>query len=110
VPRLAVIGAVGVSGVMSGIIGLCAWKSGADIAILGATLSALSPATLIFACINPGSALYETIDQAGLPQARVALIVGSAIAAAVYAAIVYGVHASMVKNFDFTVRKLAGVQ
>ncbi len=106
----SVIGAVGVAGVMSGIIGLCAWKSGADIAILGATLSALSPATLIFACINPGSALYETIDQAGLPQARVALIVGSAIAAAVYAAIVYGVHASMVKNFDFTVRKLAGVQ
>lgn len=106
----SVIGAVGVAGVISGIIGLCAWKSGADIAILGATLSALSPATLIFACIEPGSALYETIDQAGLPQARIALIVGSAIAAAIYAAIVYGVHASMVKNFDFTVRKLAGVK
>lgn len=106
----SVIGAVGVAGVISGIIGLCAWKSGADIAILGATLSALSPATLVFACINPGSALYETIDQAGLPQARIALIVGSAIAAAIYAAIVYGVHASMVKNFDFTVRKLAGVK
>ena len=106
----SVIGAVGVAGVVSGIIGLCAWKSGADIAVLGAALSALSPATLVFACIEPGSALTDTIDSAGLPQARVALVVGSAIAAAVYAAIVYGVHASMVKNFDFTVRKLSGVK
>jgi ABC-2 type transport system permease protein len=108
----SVIGAVGVAGVISGIIGLCAWKSGADIAILGAVLSALSPATLVFACINPDSALYETISQSGggLSQARVALVIGAAIAAAIYAAIVYGIHASMVKNFDFIVRKLAGVK
>ena len=106
----SVIGAVGVAGVISGVIGLCAWKSGTGIAILGAVLSAFSPATLVYACINPDSALYETIDQTGLTQARVALVIGAAVGAAVYAAIVYGVHASMVKNFDFTVRKLAGVK
>lgn len=106
----SVIGAVGVAGVISGVIGLCAWQSGSGIAILGPVLSAMSPATLVYACINPGSALAETINQGGLGQARVSMVIGSAIAAGVYIAIVYGVHASMVKNFDFTVRKLSGVK
>lgn len=106
----SVIGAVGVAGVVSGVIGMCAWKSGSGIAILGPVLSALSPATLVYACINPGSALRETIDQSGLGQARVSMVIGSAVAAGVYIATVYAMHASMVKNFDFLVRKLSGVK
>ena len=106
----SVVGAVGVVGVVSGIIGLCAWKSGADIPILGSVLAALSPATLVFACIQPADAMLSSIDQSGLPQARVALVIGAAVAAAIYIGVVYGVQASMVKNFDFTVRKLAGVK
>lgn len=106
----SVIGAVGIVGVVSGVVGLCAWKSGSGIAVLGASLSAISPATLVFACIQPGSALEETITSAGLAQARIALVIGAAVAAAAYIGVVYAVHASMVKSFDFTVRKLAGVK
>ncbi|MDQ7014361.1 MAG: ABC transporter permease subunit [Planctomycetota bacterium] len=106
----SVVAAVGVVGVISGIVGLCAWKSGTGIAVVGAALSAFSPATLIFAAIEPGSALYETIDNSNLGAARVSLVIGSAIAAAVYAGVVFGIHSSMVKNFDMTVRKLSGVK
>ena len=106
----SVVAAVGVVGVISGIVGLCAWKSGSGISVLGPVLSAFSPATLIFSCIKPGNALFETIDNSNLGSARVSLISGSAIAAAVYIGVVFGIHASMVKNFDMTVRKLAGVK
>jgi len=106
----SVIGAVGVAGVVSGVVGVCAWRSGTDVPMLGAVLAAFSPATLIFASIEPTSAMYETVSSSGLTEARVALVIGAAVAAAVYAGIVYGVHASMVKNFDFTVRKLAGIK
>lgn len=106
----SVVAAVGVIGVISGIVGLCAWKSGEGISVLGPVLSAFSPATLIFSCIKPGEALVETISNSNLGSARVSLIIGSAIAAAVYIGVVFGIHASMVKNFDMTVRKLSGVK
>lgn len=106
----SVVAAVGVVGVISGIVGLCAWKSGEGISVLGPVLSAFSPATLIFSCIKPGEALVETISNSNLGSARVSLIIGSAIAAAVYIGVVFGIHASMVKNFDMTVRKLSGVK
>lgn len=106
----SVVAAVGVVGAISGIVGLCAWKSGSGIAVAGAALSAFSPVTLIFACIEPANALYETIDNSNLGSARVSLVVGSAVAAAAYAGVVFGIHSSMVKNFDMTVRKLAGVK
>jgi len=106
----SVVAAVGVIGVISGIVGLCAWKSGEGISVLGPVLSAFSPATLIFSCIKPGEALAETINNSNLGSARVSLIIGSAIAAAVYIGVVFGIHASMVKNFDMTVRKLSGVK
>lgn len=106
----SVVAAVGVVGVISGIVGLCAWKSGEGISVLGPVLSAFSPATLIFSCIKPGEALVETISNSNLGSARVSLIIGSAIAAAVYVGVVFGIHASMVKNFDMTVRKLSGVK
>ena len=41
---------------------------------------------------------------------KVALVIGAGLAAGGYALVVYGVHAALVKNFDFTVRKLAGVK
>lgn len=108
----SVVGAVGVVGVIAGVLGLCAWKSGTGVPMLGAVIAASSPATLIFAAIEPTEALYETVNSTGggLASARVALVIGAAVAAAGYVAVVYGIHASMVKNFDFIVRKLAGVK
>ncbi|MBK7403366.1 MAG: ABC transporter permease subunit [Phycisphaerales bacterium] len=106
----SVVGAVGVVGVVSGVVGACAYKSGADVPVLGSVLAALSPATLVYSCIQPGDAMAGSIANSSLGQARVALVIGSAVAGAVYLAIVYGIQTSMVKNFDFTVRKLAGIK
>jgi len=108
----SVIGAVGVVGVISGVVGLCAWKSGTGVPMLGGVLASASPATLVFASIRPADALLETVASSGsgLAGARVALVIGAALSAAAYAVAVYGIHTSMVKNFDFTVRKLAGIK
>jgi hypothetical protein len=46
--------------------------------------------------------------QQGLPTARVGLFIGAIVAAGIHLAVVYGIHAHMVRTFDMTVRKLAG--
>jgi ABC-type transport system involved in multi-copper enzyme maturation permease subunit len=105
----SVISTVGIVGVASGAIGLCAWQAGPSVPIVGPVLAAISPASLFQALIHPVETLYETVNKEGsLTGARVMLAIGSLIAAVVYLAIVYGIHASLVRTFDFTVRKLAG--
>jgi len=39
-----------------------------------------------------------------------AMGIGAVVSAGIYIAIVYGVLTAMVRNFDFTVRKLAGTK
>ncbi len=105
----SVVSTVGVVGVASGAIGLCAWQAGSGVAIVGPVLAALSPASLLQAVVHPVEGLYDTVSkEQALTGARVGLAVGAIIAAAVYAGIVYGIHASLVRTFDMTVRKLAG--
>jgi ABC-type transport system involved in multi-copper enzyme maturation permease subunit len=106
----SVVGTVGVVAVISGVVGLCGWRAAADVPYLGPFLAALSPASLIYTLIHPASGMDKTIVETGLTGARVSLWIGSAIAAAIYLVVVYGIHANMVKNFDFTVRKLAGTR
>ena len=60
---------------------------------------------------NPhqSAAFYSAGDaRPGVATARVSLAVGSVIGVAIYLSIIYGLHASLVRGFDFTVRKLAG--
>lgn len=105
----SVVATVGLVGVVSGIVGLCAWKAGPEIAVVGPGVSALSPATLLYSVISPGQAMAGTLfGGGGLSAARSGLFVGSLISGAIYLAVVYGVHANMVRTFDTTVRKLAG--
>jgi len=106
----AVIATVAIVGVVSGTVGLCAWNAGASLPGLGPSLAPLSPASLVGALVSPETALYETVtgSTGGLTAARIALAIGAAISAGLYIAIVYGIHASVTKNFDMTVRKLAG--
>ncbi len=104
----SVISTVGILLVVCGIVGMCAYKSGTDVQLIGAPLAAMSPATSVFAVVYPENALAETVAQTGLPGARLGLFLGAAISATIYLAAVYGIHANMVKNFDTTVRKLAG--
>lgn len=107
----SVVSTVGVVGVASGIIGVCAYNAGSKIPFLGPMLDAMSPATGFYAVLAPGDAMESTVNGGGgLPTARLALGIGSILAAAVYAGFVYGIHANMVRTFDTTVRKLAGVK
>ena len=96
-------------GVISGVVGLCAWNAAGGLSLAGAALGALSPASLAYVIVHP-ERLEEAISSGGLSGARVSLFVGAAIGAAIYIAIVYGIHAHMVRTFDQKVRKLAGAR
>ncbi|MCC6660444.1 MAG: ABC transporter permease subunit [Phycisphaerales bacterium] len=108
----SVVGTVGVVGVISGIVGLCGWNSGESLPWVGPVLSGLSPASLLYAEVEPASGMRDTIQQVGgdLSGARIAALTGAAIGAVIYIVIVYSLHAWMVKNFDQSVRKLAGTR
>ena len=106
----SVVGTVGVVGAIGGTVGLCGWLSSDAVPVLGAPMAALTPASVVRACVYPVRAMSETVGESGLASARVGLAVGALIAAAVYAAIVLGLHKAIVRNFDFTVRKLAGAK
>jgi len=106
----AVIGTVAIVAIVSGILGLCGWASASDMPVVGPALASLSPASLLDALVVPAHRLAETVDagSGGLATARLALAIGALIAAGVYIGIVYAVISALVKNFDTTVRKLAG--
>jgi hypothetical protein len=106
----SVIGTVAVVGIISGIVGLCGWASGADMPLIGPAVAALSPASLLDALVAPVQRMDETVSSSGLATARVSLAIGAVVSAAVYIAVVYAIHAAMVRGFDFTVRKLAGTK
>lgn len=106
----SVVSTFAVVGVVAGIVGLCGWKAASDLSIVGPVLGALSPASLVWALVYPESAMLSTIKGSGDLTARVSLLVGAFIAAGIYAAFVYGIHAALVRNFDMTVRRLAGVK
>jgi ABC-type transport system involved in multi-copper enzyme maturation permease subunit len=106
----AVIGTVAIVAIVSGILGLCGWASASDMPVVGPTLASLSPASLLDALVVPTQRLAETVDSSanGLQTARIALAVGAILSAGIYIGIVYAVISALVKNFDTTVRKLAG--
>jgi ABC-type transport system involved in multi-copper enzyme maturation permease subunit len=105
----SVVATVGVVGVVGGTLGLCGWQAGSSIAVVGPVLSALTPVTLAYAVIDPGSSMLETLSgNGGLTAARVSLGIGAVISSLIYLFVVYGIRANMVRNFDFTVRRLAG--
>ncbi len=108
----SVVGTVAVVLIVSGILGMCGWASGADMPVIGPAIAALSPASLLDAMVSPITRLDETVNQGGegLTTARIAMAVGALVSAGIYIGIVYGVLTAMVRNFDFTVRKLAGTR
>ncbi|QOJ01672.1 MAG: ABC transporter permease subunit [Phycisphaeraceae bacterium] len=107
----SVVGTVGVVGVLAGIVGLCGYKAAEGLQTIGPSLSAMSPATLLFSTIYPVEAMKETaLSSGGLDAARISLAVGAIVASIVYTLVTLGVQASMVRGFDVTVRRLAGVR
>jgi hypothetical protein len=107
----SVVATVGVVGAISGVLGLCAWTAGSGLQFAGPVLAGLSPASAVYAFVDPATALSSTVANSGnLQTARVALGIGCILAAVVYALVCYGLHTSMVRTFDMTVRKLAGMK
>jgi len=106
----SVIFAFGVIAAVTGVVGLCGWQAGAEVGYVGPALAALNPATLLFALVNPATAMLTTVDQGGLDAARLSLAIGAGAGALVLALIVYGLYSSMVRRFDMTVRALAGAK
>ncbi len=105
----AVISTVGVVAVAAGVIGLCGWQAGNGIPFAGPILACLTPLTAIQLVLHPETAAEATLAQ-GTGSLSAALITGALVAAGVYCVIVYAMHASMVRTFDMTVRRLAGAK
>lgn len=105
----SVIATVAIVGVVASIVGLCGWQAGATIPIIGPALASATPVTFAMTAIQTARALDHRIDGAqGLVIARWSLAGGAVVAGLVYALVVYGIHANMVKTFDMAVRRLAG--
>ena len=106
----SVVATVALVAVVGGFLGLCGWNAAEKFPLVGPVLGALTPASTTRALIKPAEAMAQTIADESLLKARVALAIGAVAAAAAYAAVVYALLMHMVKNFDFTVRKLAGTR
>lgn len=106
----SVVGTVGVVSAIAGVLGLCVWNAGSSVPLVGAGLAGLSPASAVHAFVSPVDAMYETVQRSNLTSARVTLAVGCTAAALLYGVICYAMHQSMVRTFDMTVRKLAGMK
>lgn len=106
----SVVGTVGVVAVITGTIGLCSWNASSDLPVIGPVLGGLSPLSAIHAVIFPDDGLRATIEKNDLTAARVALLIGGLVGSVVYLAVVYAIHTAMTKNFDMTVRRLAGIK
>lgn len=104
----SVIATVGVLMVVVGVVGACAYKAASDLPLVGPSLAPATPATAVYSVVQPEYAMLKTYNASGLSSARVGLLIGSLIVAGIWIAIVYGIHANMVRTFDMTVRKLAG--
>jgi hypothetical protein len=103
-----VVQTVAIVGVVAGVAGLCMFNMGRGISMVGPVAAAGTPLTAAFGGVFVEDALTGTLNGAGVQVTRVALFIGAMLWAGVYIAIVYGLRASMVHNFDMTVRRLAG--
>lgn len=102
------IGAVGVTGVLGLLLGLCAVAGGRSIAVVGAFLNGLTPFTLVISLVAPETTMSASLDQGEVKAAHISLVVGALAAAVGYALVVWAMHSATRRSFMFTVRRLAG--
>ncbi|MHC5026866.1 MAG: ABC transporter permease subunit [Planctomycetota bacterium] len=103
----SVISAVVVVVAVVGVLSLCAVPAGKKLSVAGSALVTISPVNLVFAIVYPA----DTITSALGNQQQAAywsLVVGAAISATLYIALVLGMHSNMKRTFMMTVRRLAG--
>ena len=107
----AVVAAVGIVIAVGGVIGLCGVFGGGEMSVFGAVLNAFNPINLVVSLVSPHIIIDSALDNGtggDILGARVALMIGAAIAGVVFIMIVYGMHTNMKRTFHMTVRKLAG--
>lgn len=108
----SVLAAVSVVVAAVGVLTLCGQVAGQGIKILGAVMVPLSPTTAVWAIIYPQQVMPDSIDGQNPWGGRIALMIGSVVAAMAYTLVVYGIHKAVLgpggRNFDMTVRRLAG--
>ena len=102
----SVVAATGVILIVGGVVGLCGWSIGNKIPYAGAVINAASPLNLVFAAVEPGSLISESLPS--VTGRRWALVGGAVFAAGIYCAVVYGLHSSIKATFMMTVRRLSG--
>ncbi len=91
-------------------LGLCAYQASVNIPYAGPALACLNPGTAFFALVDPARGAEETLREGGVEAVRNMLLVGAPVSLGIFALIVYGMHASMLRGFDMTVRRLAGTR
>lgn len=106
----AVVATVGVVSVLGGIVGVCGWNVGSSIPVLGPALAGISPASAVFAAVFPEVAMKATVMGPNVEGARLALMIGTALAACALGGIVWAIKDSVTRTFDATTRKLAGLK
>lgn len=106
----SVIATVGAVGVVGGIVGVCGWQAGTNIPILGPALSASTPLTALYTCVETARSMQNSRIENGaeLVIARISLVIGAVLAGGAYTLVVLGVRTNMVKTFDVATRRLAG--
>ncbi len=107
----SVIAAISIIVAILGVLTLCGIQAGNSTGALGGVLSSFSPTTSVYSLIYPASALADAFDKS-VEGMRISMIIGAVLAAVAYSAIIYGIHKAMLgpsgRNFDMTVRRLAG--
>ncbi len=68
----------------------------------------MTPLTAAWSGVFAEAGMNKTVTGSGLATARGGLFVGALVAGGIWVAVVYGLRASIVHNFDMTVRRLAG--
>jgi hypothetical protein len=104
---LAVMSSVGIVVGVCATLGWCGYsavnlKSAGPV---GLFIGSFSPFTVMTLLIDPyqfAERIFEDTDQI---TARVVIFIASFAAVAAYAAVVWGMYKSMVKNFDMTIRR-----
>jgi ABC-type transport system involved in multi-copper enzyme maturation permease subunit len=103
----AVVGAVGVIAVIGASIGLCGVAAGRGVPMLGASLAATSPLTLVVAGIFPATAMPASL--ANPTDARIGLAVGALLWTAVWVGLGSALHGHLRRTFMTTVRQRSGL-
>ncbi len=103
----SVISAVAIVVAVVGVLSLCAVPAGRNLTLPGAAFLTISPINLLFALVQPSQTIPSGMSDS-MTGARVSLLIGAAVSAVIYSALVYGMHANMKRTFMMTVRRLAG--